>query len=463
MTPPMTSQPSPQHERILIVGSGAREHAIALALARSPQHPELLCFGSARNPGIVALTSAYAVGNISSPSAVVAFALEHQSTLAIIGPEAPLAAGVADALCAAHIPTVGPTQSLARLESSKSFTRSLIQRHHIPVNPAFQRFTTMDGVEAMLDLLGENHVIKDDGLAGGKGVKVSGDHLHSRADSLDFCRELLAAGHPFVIEEKLEGEEFSLLSFTDGTTLRHMPAVQDHKRAFNGDRGPNTGGMGSYTDANGSLPFLTPADIAEARRTNEQVIAALHQDLNAPYRGILYGGFMATRDGVRLVEYNARFGDPECLNLLTLLEADLVAICRAIANSTLYNTEINFAPAATVCKYLVPEGYPDRPRKGDPVPVPASLPAGTTVYLGSVDMDTQDNTLVSAGSRTLAVVARGASLAQAEATCESVLAEIRGPYFHRSDIGTAALIGKRVEHMNSLRANTAHAAPARVG
>jgi phosphoribosylamine---glycine ligase len=455
----MTAEMTPKRERILIVGSGAREHAIAATLARSPQQPELLCFGSARNPGIAELTSAYFVGDISNRPEVVAFALEQQPTLAVIGPEAPLAAGVADALCAAHVATVGPTQTLARIESSKSFTRSLLQRHHIPGNPIFRRFTSMDGVEALLDRLGDQHVIKDDGLAGGKGVKVWGDHLQSRADSLAFCRELLAAGHPFVIEEKLEGEEFSLMSFTDGTTLRHMPAVQDHKRAFNGDRGPNTGGMGSYTDANGSLPFLTPGDIAAARRTNEQVIAALHHELNAPYRGILYGGFMATRDGVRLVEYNARFGDPECLNLLTLLKTDLVAICRAIVSCTLYNTDVNFTPAATVCKYLVPEGYPDRPRKGDPVPVPTNLPAGTTVYLGSVDM--HDGNLVAAGSRTLAVVSQGATLAQAESACESVLAGIRGPFFHRSDIGTAALIGRRVEHMNALRAAAAQPAPAR--
>ena len=446
-------------ERILIIGSGAREHAIAAALARSPQQPKLLCFGTVRNPGIAALTRVYIVGNITDPAAVTAFAREHKATLAIIGPEAPLAAGVADALWSVSIPTVGPTQSLARIESSKSFTRSLLDRHHIPGNPIFQRFTSLEGVEALLDRLGDNHVIKDDGLAAGKGVKVFGDHLTTRAESLAFCNELLAAGHPFVIEEKLEGEEFSLLSFTDGTTLRHMPAVQDHKRAFNGDRGPNTGGMGSYTDANGSLPFLTPADIASAQRTNAHVIAALHRDLNEPYRGILYGGFIATRHGVRLIEYNARFGDPECLNLLSLLETDFVAICRAIVSCTLHTLDVDFTPAATVCKYLVPEGYPDHPRKGDPVPVPASanLPSATTIYLGSVDVkQTEANgvaaeTLVSAGSRTLAVVSRGPSLAAAEPLCESALRNIHGPFFYRSDIGTAALISCRVDHMNSLR------------
>ncbi len=446
-------------ERILIIGSGAREHAIASALARSPQKAELFCFGSTCNPGIAALTRAYEARNINDSAAVLAFAREHTPTLAIIGPEAPLAAGIADALWSASIPAVGPTQSLARIESSKSFTRSLLDRHRIDGNPLFRRFTSMDGVEAFLDQLGEGHVIKDDGLAGGKGVKVFGDHLHSRAESLAFCTELVAAKHPFVIEEKLEGEEFSLLSFSDGTTLRHMPAVQDHKRAFDGDRGPNTGGMGSYTDANGSLPFLTPHDIATARRTNEQVIAALHHELNEPYRGILYGGFMATRNGVRLIEYNARFGDPECLNLLTLLQTDFVAICRAIVSGTLYNLDVRFARDATVCKYVVPEGYPDAPRKGDAVVLPAELPANTTLYLGSVDMQPAD-TLVSAGSRTVAVVARGGSLTVAETLCESVVRNIPGPFFHRADIGTAALISRRVEHMNALR-DVAHSAQAR--
>jgi phosphoribosylamine-glycine ligase len=215
--------------------------------------------------------------------------------------------------------------------------------------------------------------------------------------------------------------------------------------------------MGSYTDANGSLPFLTPHDITTAHRTNEHVIAALHQDLNEPYRGILYGGFIVTRNGVRLIEYNARFGDPECLNLLSLLESDLVAICRAVVSSTLYTLDVVFTPAATVCKYLVPEGYPDHPRKGDPVPVPQTLPPATTIYLGSVDMKQIEpngvaaEALVSAGSRTLAVVSRGPSLSTAEPLCESVLRNIHGPFFYRSDIGTAALISRRVDHMNSLR------------
>jgi phosphoribosylamine--glycine ligase len=366
--------------RILILGSGAREHAIASALARSPQQPTLLCLSSARNPGIQALTTHYGIASITDPAAVTAFAKEHAATLAIIGPEAPLAAGIADALNAAGIPTVGPTQSLARIESSKAFTRNLLAKHNIPGNPHFQRFEPIrtpqqqQALEALLAQFPHRHVIKDDGLAGGKGVKVCGDHLHTHQDSLAFCLELSALNHPFVVEEKLEGEEFSLLSFCDGLTLAHMPAVQDHKRAFNGDRGPNTGGMGCYSASTHSLPFLTAADIRDAQHINQQVAHALATECRAPYQGILYGGFIATATGVRLIEYNARFGDPEALNLLTLLQSDFAAICHAITTQTLASVPVTFAQQSSVCKYLVPNGYPDNPRKGDPGHLPPARP-----------------------------------------------------------------------------------------
>lgn len=440
-------------ERVLIVGSGAREHALAASLARSPQTPELLCFSNARNPGIEALCLSYGIGSTTDANAVTTFASTQKVTLAIIGPEAPLAAGIADALWAAGTPTVGPTKSLARLESSKGFTRALLARYDLPGNPWFARFgpSAHELVRAsgFLHTWADRHVIKDDGLAGGKGVKVCGDHLHSIADSLGFCHELVSAGRPFVIEEKLEGEEFSLLSFTDGSTVRHMPAVQDHKRAYEGDLGPNTGGMGSYTQADGSLPFLRAQDIHAAQSLNEQVVAALARECNEPYRGILYGGFMATADGIRLIEYNARFGDPECLNLLSLLRSDLLAICQAIVQGTLAQAPIEFSPDASVCKYLVPDGYPDTPRKGDRVDVPQNMPRGVQVLLGAVDM--VQGELVATGSRTLGVVATGPTVAQAEAACESVIANMQGPFFHRADIGTAHALARRVEHMQQIR------------
>jgi phosphoribosylamine--glycine ligase len=436
-------------ERVLIVGSGAREHAIAVALARSPQQPELICFSGARNPGIDALCEAYGIGSITAPAEVAAFAREQRATLAVIGPEAPLAAGVADALWAAGVPAVGPTRSLARIESSKGFARELLAKHGIVGNPFYARFTSMEGVHEVLADWPMRHVIKDDGLAGGKGVKVFGDHLLSVDASLKFCEELVALGHPFVIEEKIEGEEFSLMSFCDGKTLRHMPAVQDHKRAYNGDTGPNTGGMGTYSDADGSLPFLRAAEIAAAQAINECVAAALAEECGEPYRGVLYGGFMATANGVKLIEYNARFGDPECLNLLTLLETDFVSVCFAMVEGTLDALPVEFAARASVCKYVVPEGYPDAPRKGDAVVLPKELPEDVWVFLSAVDV--QEGSLVSTGSRTVAVVGLGKTIAEAERGCERVVREIPGPFFHRADIGTKALLARRVEHMKAVR------------
>ena len=436
-------------ETVLIVGSGAREHAIALALARSPQQPELLCFSGARNPGIVSLCSEYGLGSITDPAAVASFASKHRATIAVIGPEAPLAAGVADALWAAGVSVVGPMQSLARIESSKGFARELLAKYKIPGNPFFQRFTSLDGVEPVLEQYANRHVIKDDGLAGGKGVKVCGDHLLSIEDSLAFCRELVEHGHPFVVEEKIEGEEFSLMSFCDGHTLKHMPAVQDHKRAYDGDKGPNTGGMGTYTDVDHKLPFLSDGDILEAQQINQRVAAALTEECGAPYRGILYGGFMATRDGVKLIEYNARLGDPESLNLLTLLETDFVEICRAIVGKTLADVDVRFSAKASVCKYVVPEGYPDTPRKGDEIRLPVQLSAGVTMFLSAVDVE--DGMLIATGSRAVAVVGTGRTIGEAEENCEQVVREIPGPFFHRADIGTDAAIARRVEHMKAVR------------
>ena len=250
----------------LVVGSGAREHAILAALARSKSKPTLLCFGSANNPGIAALCATTTVGTLTDSGAIVAFARQHGAAVAIIGPEAPLAAGVADAMRAAAIPTVGPSQALAQIESSKGFALELLERHGVAGIPKFREFHSMEGAREFLEMLGEeNYVVKADGLCGGKGVKVAGDHLHSIDEAIAYCEECLPH---FVLCERLRGEEFSVLSFCDGTHLAHMPAVQDHKRAYEGDAGPNTGGMGAYTCADGLLPFISSENLAAARAIN---------------------------------------------------------------------------------------------------------------------------------------------------------------------------------------------------
>ena len=433
---------------ILLLGSGAREHAIARALACSPQNPAIACLAANNNPGIQKLAEEFKVGSISDPKSVVSFAQKCCAKLAIIGPEAPLEAGVADALWNAGIPTVGPKKAHAQIETSKGFTRDLLAKYNIPGGPLYRRFDSLDGVAEFLEELGEDYVVKYDGLMGGKGVKVSGDHLHSHDEALDYCTKLVNRGGSFVVEEKLIGEEFSLMSFCDGEHLAHMPPVQDHKRAYEGDEGPNTGGMGSYSDADHSLPFLTDDDISHAQKINETTAQALKKEFSEGYKGVLYGGFIATADGVKLIEYNARLGDPEAMNVLPLLESDFVEVCHGIVNGNLDERNVSFSRRATVCKYAVPEGYPDSPVKGEPIDVSFVIDT-SQLYYASVDM--KDGTLIEAGSRTVAYVGIAGSLVKAEAKAEGEISKVRGPLFHRTDIGTTELIQKRVEHMQTLR------------
>jgi len=442
-------------QHILIIGSGTREHAIAAALSRSASSPVISCLGSSNNPGIIAICKntegLYRKGNIISPESALAFAEELQSDLVVIGPEAPLAEGVPDLLREQHIPVLGPDKALAKIETSKSYARDFLHRVLPESCPEFRIISDIFEAEMFLLQLGDSYVIKADGLTGGKGVKVSGDHLTNLDDALTYCRELLKPKNSqVVIEEKLFGEEFSLMTITDGKTCIHMPAVQDHKRAYNDDLGPNTGGMGSYSDSDHSLPFLSQEDITAARKMNERVVEALGKEHGKPYRGILYGGFMAVSQGVKIIEYNARFGDPESLNLLTLLESDAAELFAAAAQGDLDKVKVVFSDKASVCKYAVPLGYPEAAEKGSPVYISKVEKIDSAeLYLGSVDM--QNGTLLTGGSRTAAVVAVGNTIAEAETIAEKAVSAIEGALFHRTDIGTAPSLEKRISHMKTLR------------
>ena len=433
---------------ILLIGSGAREHAVARAIDNSEHNSNLYCIASNMNPGIAELCSEIIIDNINDPKLIVEYAKHSKVSLAIIGPENPLSVGVSDALWDAKIKVVGPKRSLAQIETSKAFTRELLSEYRIPGGPKYQTFDSMNGVTEFLNELGEAYVVKYDGLAGGKGVKVAGDHLQSHQEAIDYCQDIINKNGQFVIEEQFFGEEFSLMSFCDGETLKHMPAIQDHKRAYENDTGPNTGGMGTYSDANHSLPFLDSSDIEEAHNINTQTARALKDKFDEGYKGILYGGFMATKDGVRLIEYNARFGDPEAMNALSLLETDLIELCSAMADGTLNNIDIRFANKATVCKYAVPEGYPDKPVKGENIDT-SKISDPDKLFYASVDI--KDGALIESGSRTVAVVGVADSISEAEKIAENEIASVSGPLFHRKDIGTDAIIQRRVEHMRALR------------
>lgn len=436
--------------KILIVGSGAREHAIARALYLSPQEPALFCCGTSINPGIASMTQDYWAGDITDVEAVLSQAEQWQIELAIIGPEAPLEKGLADLLWHSGIPTIGPKKALAQIETSKVYARALMQKYGIPGLPRFKHFTGVEGLAEFLAELGEeNYVVKANGLMGGKGVKVAGDHLQSISDAIFFCQEVFAVGDSVLIEEKLIGQEFSLMCFCDGTHAIPMPAVQDHKRAYVNDKGPNTGGMGSYSDVDHSLPFLTAKEIEAAHTINAAALTALMTEMNEPYIGILYGSFIATRNGIYVIEFNARFGDPEVLNVLSILKSDFVSLCDAMVKGGLSTQKVIFANRATVCKYAVPEGYPDAPLQNKEIDI-TQVEDSAHLYLASINAI--EGKLFALGSRAVAYVGVDDTIANAEAIAEQEISAVKGALFHRFDIGTANLINQRIQMMNRLRA-----------
>lgn len=445
-------------KKVLLLGSGAREHAIAAALKSSKEEIKLFVFGSSLNPGLKSLATDYKIGNLTHNTAVLSFATANEVDFAVIGPEAPLAEGIVDVLEQIGVPSVGPTKKLAAIEISKSFARELLSEYKINGCPAFKIFSSPEGVKDYLEHLNGSFVIKPDGLTGGKGVKVAGEHFQNLNEGLKIIENLLQDGVKVVIEEKLIGQEFSLMSFSDGEHLIHLPIVQDHKRALVGDLGSNTGGMGSYSCADFSLPFLTIDDLQEAQRINTAVAVALKKKCGRGYKGILYGGFMATKTGVKLIEYNARFGDPEAMNVLSLFPprtfpenpaADFLQVCQAIIDGNLNNLKLDLQPVATVCKYVVPEGYPDQPVKDKVIDVSRVDQKKVKVFYAAIDQRLDG--LYLTGSRAVALVGIHKDLFEAEKMVEEEIKKIKGPVFHRKDIGTRELVGKRVEMMKALR------------
>ena len=437
---------------ILLVGNGAREHALAEAISRSEQKPRLFSFMKTNNPGIASLSEKIKLGSYDDLGAITGFAAENKIELAVIGPEDPLNNGVVDALAKIGIPSVGPTKSLARLETSKSFTRNLVKKYNIPGNPQFKVFNAIDGVEAFLNEL-EGIVIKPDGLTGGKGVLVQGDHFATKEEALNLCKQVLAESSSLIVEEKFDGEEFSLQCLCDGKTVVATPLVQDHKRRFEGDKGPNTGGMGSYSLPDHSMPFLKPQDLQDGLEITRQVAAALLKETGSPYKGVMYGGFIATKTGVKLLEYNARFGDPEAMNILPLLKTDFVEICRHIVAGTLDKIKIEFEHKATVCKYVVPKGY------GLPADHPDAASSKAKIEIGDVgkarlyysSVDKKEDGLYLSSSRAIGIVGIADNLADARKIAEEGVKAVKGPVAYREDIGTDALVQKRIDHMKKIR------------
>jgi phosphoribosylamine--glycine ligase len=421
--------------RILLLGSGGREHAIAVALAASPLHPELLI--APGNGGTASLGENVSGLAIESPEAVAAFAKERGVDLVVIGPEGPLVAGVANAVAAAGIRVFGPSRSAARMEGSKEFAKDVMRRHGIPAG-ASESFSELGPALAYLAKVGTPIVIKADGLAAGKGVTVAMSPTEAEVAVREcFSGRFGDAGSTVLIEEYLEGPECSLLAFTDGETVRAMVPAQDHKRAYDGDTGPNTGGMGVYSP----VPAVDAATLAEMESLLVRTVEGLRDD-GILYRGVLYGGFILTTDGPKLLEYNARFGDPETQIILPLLASDLLEIMLAVADGRLREVEPVWRNEAAVSVVLASGGYPGDYEKGKPITGIADAEAlpGVTVYHAGTAM--KDGVLVTSGGRVLNVTAVAPTLAAAQARAYEAVAKVRfDGMFCRTDIAWRAFAG----------------------
>ncbi|WP_440006281.1 phosphoribosylamine--glycine ligase [Halomicrococcus sp. SG-WS-1] len=434
-------------ETVLLVGGGGREHAIARALADGDAEVHA-CAGN-RNPGIAAVAESFETLETTNSKAVTAFAEEVGATLAVVGPEGPLEAGVADALDDAGIYAFGPREAEARIETDKAFQRRFMRQNDIPGCPEFETFDDTTAACEYIDEYDGDLAVKPAGLTGGKGVRVVGDQVTAE-EAKEYLRD--NDYDRVVLEERLVGEEFTVQAFVADGQLRVTPAVQDHKRAYEGDEGPNTGGMGSYSDAGLELPFLTEDDYREAVSVLEATVEALDG-----YKGVLYGQFMLTAEGVKVVEFNARFGDPEAMNTLPVLNTDLLDVLVAARDGEDL-PQLSFAPKATVCKYAVPEGYPTDPEAGAKVRIDEGSAARAAegsdgeaiLYYASVDE--REDGVYTTTSRSFAVVGVSDTITDAERVAEDALAVAGEEGLRvRHDVGTEDLVQRRVDHVAELR------------
>lgn len=420
---------------IMVLGSGGREAALAKKISESPRCQELYCVPG--NGGTATFAANVAGVDPCNGEQVVAFAKEHAVELVVVGPEAPLVAGVADAVRAAGIACFGPGAEGAQMEGSKEFAKKLMAKYGIPT-AAYASFDSLEPAETYIKEQGTPIVVKADGLAAGKGVTVAAT-VEQALDAVRDCFDgaFGEAGASVVIEECMTGPECSIMGITDGKVVRCCEPAQDHKRAYDGDKGPNTGGMGVYSP----VPIVTAEERETMRQIMEQTVAALASE-GIDYRGCLYGGFMLTPTGPRVVEFNARFGDPETQVLMPRLKSDLVEVMLAVDAQTLDAVDLDWNDDFCVGVVLASDGYPASYEKRKPVTgIEDAEATGAIVYhAGTVE---QDGELVTNGGRVFCVSALGATFREARdnayAACDKVKFENK---FNRTDIGARALRGR---------------------
>jgi phosphoribosylamine--glycine ligase len=408
--------------KVLVVGHGAREHAIAKKLTQ--EDLEIISFMSRVNPGIKRLSVETRIFDILDPSK---YKKLEGIDLAFIGPDPALAAGISDRIIQEGIPVVGPEKKLAKLEWSKSYAREIMDENDIEGNPDFKICRTLSDVKEFYGKHPEM-AVKPDVLTGGKGVKITGEHLNSKQEVLDYAVERIEADGLVVLEEKLVGREFTLQAFTDGHHLEIMPLVRDYKRAYDGDQGPNTGSMGSFSCADHMMPDLPHDLVRKGTEIMKKTIQVTMEQVGE-YKGILYGGFMHTAKGVYLIEYNARFGDPEAMNVLSLLDTPLTEIGFSIDENRL--AKPIFQPKATVCVYIVPEGYPTNPLRDQEITI-GPIRNSETYYASVYEENGKVKTTT---SRAIALLGKGDTVNEARERVYSDVNNVTGRLFHRTDIG----------------------------
>lgn len=436
------------NKRVLVIGSGGREHAFAWTLARSPQ-VELVYIAPGNggtawpaNPAAQGLQPRAAAQNVALPVSdfpgLIAFAQANRVDLTVVGPEVPLAAGIVDAFQAASLPIWGPNQTAAQLEGSKAFSKDFMQRHGIPTAD-YRVFEDYAAACDYVDSVGAGVVVKADGLTGGKGVLIrdSVDEIKAALREVMVDRVFGDAGRKVVVETRMSGREISVLAFSDGKTIVPMPVARDHKRAYDHDEGPNTGGMGAFTPT----PDVDPALIAW---TQDNVLQPAIDGMaveGSPYVGVLYAGLMLTDDGPRVLEFNCRFGDPETQVILPLLETDLYAICEASIVGELDKLAINWRTDACATIVLASPGYPGTYPTGLPITGMATAAAHTEIIVFHAGTARQDQQLVTSGGRVMAVTALGDDLASAlrQAYAGVELLSFENMHYRR-DIGQQFLV-----------------------
>jgi len=420
--------------KVLIVGGGGREHALAWKIAQSPKLTKLYC--APGNAG-----TAQVAENVDIPAeevqALLKFAEREAIDLTVVGPEAPLVAGIADRFEAHGLPVFGPSQRAAELEGSKVFAKHILRKHAIPTG-SYDVFDTVDAAEDHVRKAAFPLVVKADGLAAGKGVIV----CHERKQALEAIDHIMKqrifgnAGNRLVVEECLVGEEASILALTDGRTIVPLPTSQDHKPIFDGDQGPNTGGMGAYSPA----PVITDA---QAARIEREIMIPIVHAMNAEdrrYKGVVYAGVMMTDDGPRVLEFNVRFGDPETQPILFRLQGDLVPVLRAIAEGNLQDAALDWDPRPAVCVVMASGGYPGSYEKGKPITGLDEAAALDDVVVFHAGTALKDGRVVTAGGRVLGVTAKGDDIQGARARAYEAAGRIRFDGAHyRTDIGAKAL------------------------